>query len=516
MRYDAGFYVELEVSAGVWADITEDVLDSAATASYGIRGNGPSERIAGTGQMFFELNNSQSNSAGMIGYYSPGRYGSRPGFTEGARVRARFRYGGEDWYKFLGRIPKGGIKAAAGIWDSRRVTVEVRDWMEQAATYEIRGQAVQTGLRADQALQVLIEEMPEKLQPENLSLEVGQDSFETVFDKAKAGSVLMSEAARLVASELGYLYIKRNQTDGETLVMENRFTRYLKTRTEIPNGSGTSVYDSDFEELRDLQAEYGQQLYNRVRGRVYPRTVDVTVRTLAQLQSSLFVAAGASETVQISYRDPDNKATNVSGINMEPPAAEDWSFNLYKNGEGTDLSGDLSVSAVYNASYVEVTFTNHGAQGGYVTQYQARGYGIYTYDTVEQVVENESVEILGPEVLNLDMPYQVDPIKAKVFSAYYLNEYGSGFAGFQWVELVANVSDKHMMAFLTIEPGDRIGLREAVTGVEHDFFVNGCEWSVQTGIIRFRWYVARTSDSADNWAKYDESVYDDAAEGYAI
>jgi hypothetical protein len=195
--------------------------------------------------------------------------------------------------------------------------------------------------------------------------------------------------------------------------------------------------------------------------------------------------------------------------------SSDYSFNQYKNGSGPDLSSDLDVSPAYYNSYVEVTFTNNGVIGGYVIQYEAWGYGIYAYDTVEHTAENGTVD-LGAETLELDMPYQVDPIKAVVFSEYFLNEYGEPFAGVQWVEFVANISDKNMLAFLEIEPGMRIGLIEAVSGIEHDFYVNGCEWSTQTNIIRFRWYVSRTSDSSDNWARYDESVYDDAAEGYAI
>jgi hypothetical protein len=359
-------------------------------------------------------------------------------------------------------------------------------------------------------MDVLIDDMPTDLQPENRSFDTGQDVFETVFDQAKAGSVLMSEAARLVASELGYLYVKRNQTDGETLVLENRFTRYLRERETI-GGS----YDAVFDQCADIYPEYGQQTYNRVRGRVYPRNVDSEPRILAQLQSPLYVNAGESITFRISYRDPDNKTSNVTSIDMLELTSSDYSFNQYKNGSGPDLSSDLDVSPAYYNSYVEVTFTNNGVIGGYVIQYEAWGYGIYAYDTVEHTAENGTVD-LGAETLELDMPYQVDPIKAVVFSEYFLNEYGEPFAGVQWVEFVANISDKNMLAFLEIEPGMRIGLIEAVSGIEHDFYVNGCEWSTQTNIIRFRWYVSRTSDSSDNWARYDESVYDDAAEGYAI
>lgn len=537
MRVDAGFALQAEFSPGVWTDITEDVIDSDCKASYGIKGNDPSARIAGTGQMFFELNNSHSNSAATLGYYSPGTYACREGFTGGLRVRAKFSYAGKDYYKFLGRIPKDGIKVEPGVWDSRRVSVECRDWMEHAAMYEIRGQEVASRLRADQALAMLISEMP--IQPENMQFAAGQDVFETVFDKAKAGTVFMSEANRLVSSEPGYLYIKRNQTDGETLVFENRFSRYLRERDVIPVSPAFSrllatedmvpittedgiqiildeVYDADFTDFKNLVPEYGGQIYNRVRGRVYPRFADSSPRVLARLQTPTFLVPGATVTIQIPFRDPDNRTTNVAGFGMQPAVADvDYFFNTAKDGSGFSITDDLKVEPSYSSSYVLVKFTNQGVVEGYVIDYQAVGYGVYTYDTVDFIAENESVA-LGAETLDLDMAYQVDPIKAMVFSQYYLNEYGEAFAGLQWVELTANVSDKHMQAFLNIEPGARVGLAEEVSGISHDFFVNGCEWDTKTDVITFRWYVSRTSDMSDDWARYDMSVYDDPAEGYAI
>lgn len=538
-RVDAAFALEAELAPDVWVDITEDVIDSEAKASYGIKGNDPNQRMAGTGQLFFELNNSHSNSTGTLGYYSPGRYACREGFAGGMRVRARFTYEGKTYYKFLGRVPKNGIRAEAGLWDGRRTGVEVRDWMEYAASYEIRGREVQTGLRADQALQVLIGDLPLPLRPQNTAFSSGQDAFETVFDKAKAGTVLMSEAAKLVASEPGYLYVKRDQTHGETLVFENRFDRFLREKREIQRSlayarnlctedgvlllteDGQQIviddtYEADFEDFRDVQPEFGGQVYNRVHGRVYPRYADTTPQVLARLQSPIFLAAGASVTVQIPYRDPNNKALNVAGFNMQPPEeGTDYTFNSLKDGSGADLTSDLGVSPAYGSSEVYTTFSNNGLVDGWVLAYQAVGYGLYAYDTVSYVAEDATVEF-GAETLELDMPYQVDPIKAQVFSQFYLDEYGQAVGGFQWVDLTANVSDKHMRAFLTKEPGDRVGLREAVTGVVHDFYINGCEWAHQTEVIHFRWYVMRTSDMAVNWARYDMSVYDDASEGYAI
>ena len=52
-------------SAGAWTDVTTDVLtDPALRASYGIRGAGPTDRVASTGVLNFALDNGQTNSIG--------------------------------------------------------------------------------------------------------------------------------------------------------------------------------------------------------------------------------------------------------------------------------------------------------------------------------------------------------------------------------------------------------------------------------------------------------------------
>ena len=77
----AAVKVEMKLAGvdGVYTDVSADVL-SDLTATYGISGGGPTDRVASTGSMQFQLNNSASNSAGLVGYYSLGHANARSGF----------------------------------------------------------------------------------------------------------------------------------------------------------------------------------------------------------------------------------------------------------------------------------------------------------------------------------------------------------------------------------------------------------------------------------------------------
>ena len=50
MSFYAEIRIELQLSAGVWTDVSADVLDGISGSS-GIAGNGPRDRVASTGKV---------------------------------------------------------------------------------------------------------------------------------------------------------------------------------------------------------------------------------------------------------------------------------------------------------------------------------------------------------------------------------------------------------------------------------------------------------------------------------
>ena len=73
-------------TAGAWSDVTADVQYPIRSAG-GMMGNTLGDRVASTGVLSFNLNNSTSNSSGTMGYYSPGGSGVRAGFAPGIPTR---------------------------------------------------------------------------------------------------------------------------------------------------------------------------------------------------------------------------------------------------------------------------------------------------------------------------------------------------------------------------------------------------------------------------------------------
>lgn len=74
-----------------WKDITSDVmLDNPIRWKQGICSNDVRDRVAQTGTMMFELDNSSDNSAKLAGYYSPGHSDALTGFDIGCRLRWQY------------------------------------------------------------------------------------------------------------------------------------------------------------------------------------------------------------------------------------------------------------------------------------------------------------------------------------------------------------------------------------------------------------------------------------------
>jgi hypothetical protein len=85
------YAVEAKFDGINWTDITADVIDTISW-KYGILGSGPLDRIGDPGEMSIKLNNTETNSGGVTGYYTPGHPLCRVGFTVGLPVRLTATY----------------------------------------------------------------------------------------------------------------------------------------------------------------------------------------------------------------------------------------------------------------------------------------------------------------------------------------------------------------------------------------------------------------------------------------
>lgn len=497
---------------GAWEDITHDVILSQE-CKYGIQGNSQVDRVASTGILKFTLRNDSSSLGGIEGYYSPNVSGAKSGWRIGIPVRLVILYDGQTFYKFYGHITK--IDLMSGQYGIRRVNVEASDWMDYAATHPLILPEIAYDKRIEEVVDLILDNMP--VQPLNKSFSVGENTFPTVFDTVRDNTKALSEFTKLALSEPGYIYIRRNRTDGETLVVESKYTRNTDSElTKVPISKansgflvletgdyllledGSRIYldeitEIDFDNnMLSLETQYGSNLVNRVSVKAYPRKVDSAATTvLFSLNTAISLSAGETKTFRGTYRDPSGGANKVSGKDMvAPEATTDYLFNSKADGTGTNLTANLSVTAVYGSEGVEYTLTNNGS-AGYVTKLQARGKGIYIYDPIQYISEDTtSINSYGYMPLTVEMKYQDNPYEAITVADTILQQDKDPRTVVDTINLFANYNELLMFAFLYLDIGDLIHVKENQTGIDNFYYIQAVEFSIQAGgVIKYSWTV---------------------------
>lgn len=505
--------VELELlgRGNGWTDISADVL-TPLRITYGIQGAGPTDRTASSGTCRFELDNSTANSAGRLGYYSPGNGNARTGFTLGIRVRvALLDPATSTWHtKFLGSIAT--ITPAPGAYGPRRVVVEATDWLDEAARSTVAGLTTQINKRSDEIIDLLIGNVPRA--PEADSIATGRDTYAYALDTARDDrpNAVLQELARVTASELGYFYQKG---DG-TVVFEARFDRV--------NTTDAVTLDNDMQAL-EVTSSRGD-LLTRVQVVTHPRTVDTGTVVLYQLKTVTEVPVDGTLTLLGPYTDPNNRASRVGGTAMVTPVATtDYLMNSQADGLGSNLTGSFSVTANLGGNGVRWSIVNTSGQVGYITKLQARGKGVYDYEnTVAEAEDPTLAAEYGEQVVTLDLPYQSDPAVGLDAALYLLKLYGPqeigvwslGTAGSSELGITTQLSyfARSSVGTVRVAPrtaalqtqilardiGDRIALRETVTGVASSYYIQAINLDVQApGIATATWTLA-PADTQVYWA----------------
>lgn len=498
---------EMIFAGETWTDITNDVLVSPGTRwTKGIISNAPAARVANTGKLTLYLDNSESNSATQLGYYSPGNANVRSGFSTGIRYRLTFTKEGLDYIKFYGRIDD--IDPQPGTLYSRRTKVLILDYMGMATKHTLSLLSFTTSKRLDEVMPLITANGA--FEPLATNYATGISTFPTVFDTTRNTTKMVSEFQKLAMSEQAYIYVKANGTFGETLTNENRNTRSGSTNTALPlsiaesdvllmeTGDNLLLETGDNILLNQTQSasfgstmlpksiiSWGKQVFNQIRGNSFPREVGSGNEVLFTLQTVVSLAVGeVSDSVRISYRDPGGSPAKVNGKNMVTPvAATDYTANTQEGGGGTDLTSDLSVSITFGTEGAEYTLTNNSASVMYVTLFQLRGIKILIFDPTTVIAEDtvsQAVHGINPLVLN--QQYQDDPVVAQEFISANLIRYKDPALTAEKLFFNTANNSMNMFGFLILaEPGERGEFIETLSGLSGDWFINGYEAAIIAG-----------------------------------
>lgn len=517
--------IEIQFSAGVWSDVTDDVIVAdTVRCDTGFIDNGPTDRVARTGNLTFSLDNSTNNSAGLAGYYSPGHGNVRAGFEVGVPVRLCVSFEGITKTKFYGRIAKDGITPDTGPYDKRRTRVVAVDYMNQLSTHELFLPAYTTNKRMDEIMPLITGNMP--LAPLSTSYDTGVETFTSVFDTVTSKTSALSEVQKLALSEWGYCYISHSSDYDEILRFENQNARDEASYAVIPESVDESGYllmengDYLLQENGDklildvsrptdffidssigAKVSYGKHLANQITVTSYPRAYDASATVLYSLPSAISLAAGTTRTLVANFTDPNNKAVQVAGKTMESPAATtDYLMNSSAEGTATNLTANLSVSVTYGANAGSYALENTGTTDGYITKLQARGIGIYLYDPIEYVaVGTASQANLGLHTLDVEMTYQDNPTQAERIGGFLAADALSPMYEMESYPFYANKNGSHMMAFVFLEIGQKIQIIETQSGFNKDIFIDGISFEIHPNSIVKCTYKTRFASSLVGW-----------------
>lgn len=511
-----------------WVDFSDDTVGNI-TGGYGIEGNGAPDRIASPGELTFTMNNSESNSAGKVGYYSPGHVNCRPGFAPGLEVRIVFTLDLIPIQKYIGKIPSDGINVTPGMYKERTTSVTVRDWMWQAVIHPISGFPIATNKNIMEAIALYLENIP--IQPPGVvDYRTGESIFSYVGDTLTSRTTAMAEFGKMIQSELGYLYLTRNG-----LRVEGRLTRneektvldeYPQSRAELGmlinedgdflvDETGSRILCSDstsaiFENAQTgMVSSFGNNFYNSIKFTMYPRRVDpVATTVLFNLQSPMAIGAGETVILSGSYKDPSGVAQYVSGLDLVTPVANTH-YKCYanKDGTGADLTANLTLTSVLGAGDFKYTFTNNGA-AGYITLAKVVGRGVYTDIPAEYYLEDAaSILEYGDYPLTIEMRYQDDPSQAARWAQTFLFQHKNLVSSVDSVSFTANASGPLLNAFLYLEPGDRIRFKEDVTAIHGDFFIHAVHFTIKPGnIVDFSWVLRSAGLDTFNFVKWTQDT----------
>jgi hypothetical protein len=525
-------------TAGAWTDITEDIVRSTPiTCTYGIQDSSPLARVASTGTFNFVLDNSELNSAGLVGYYSPGHTNCRSGFKSGITVRFSVIFGDVTYPKFYGRIPATGIQIIPGSNKERQTMVEVRDFMEQCAIHEIDSPDFVQSKTAAELIQLILAE--QSIQPLATEYNTCEDTFFSAFENQNEKLNCLVEISKACTSEFGYAYVRHDVDNYEKFVVEGRKTRTGITSSKVITVANPILMcdyllkeDGGRFQLEDESGYIKLDCSTTGTASYVNSQYDAVIQNGNDLYNSIEVnsinkSIGTAEPVKIwasSYTDKINKllniatidgtayfvgslalsgeysvpsASNIKSIGLVSPVAP-TDFTIGTNADyyssmfvsdigGSSVVGTLNIKAMRTAGTAETYWAS-------ITKLQVRGTPLFQEDISQNFNGTVSIDSFGKSTLTIDMPHQSGTSIPASIAETLLTQYQDPETRTENVLFYANKDINIFSAFLVLDIGDRFTYQETVSGINEDYFINGVTFEIYANnVIKFGYKTKQAS-----------------------
>jgi hypothetical protein len=263
----------------------------------------------------------------------------------------------QDWsetplyFKFSGRIK--GLEPDTGRFSNNEVRLTAMDWFDDAAVFKVRNIPTQVAVTLDQALYNVVSYSPS--QPQGIALSQGADTLPFTTYDTRQGTTVLAEIAKLVASELGYAYMRGTVNSegvhGMAMACEGRHDRLTNTTAAF---ALTDDATSDVMRVLSLDQTI-DDLKNSVEVVTHPADVDTDNVVVTSLPTATVLSVSPNGTFiyTAKYLDSDN-AFRVVGVQsiVAPVRNTDFVINTSPTGTGTDISND------FRATLLSVFSTN--------------------------------------------------------------------------------------------------------------------------------------------------------------
>ncbi len=526
----ADYSLSAQLSVGVWTDITADVV-GRIFFSGGIPRNGPVDFLAMTGTLRFTVKNAS-------GQYSPNGGSALSGWKKGTKIKLEFTYDGQPYTRFYGAISDFDFDAS-GPRTRGKVTVTVVDWLDRAAKFPMNYPAIQLEQRADQIVQTIIRAMPTA--PLATSLAAGVNTFPVVFDTVTDFTYALTEFNKICLSELCYLYLRRDRTYGETLVLENANTRVNAMVKTIPlistscgfllleNGDHLLLETGDkllldeaesftaYDDALSYETSYGDNVINDIRFRYVPRRYMAYSSNLDICWSTSISPGGGSSspydfvledsieagetkviTMPWGYSNrtgdavaPQTYFKNVGGgskclISQPFPTAFLQKSMFSDNNASTPVADVTINSLVCYMDRFTASLTNSTGAKGYLLMYLTLMSGsariIVDPDTQAPAIQDAtSIAENDYQPLQFDQVYQIAATAGTTFANNVLTAEKNPRTVLNRINYNANRSAHYMMAFLNLDIGDMFPARDTNKGIDANFFIQDFKFTIDPG-----------------------------------
>ena len=201
--------------------------------------------------------------------------------------------------------------------------------------------------------------------------------------------------------------------------------------------------------------------------------------SIGKAQGTLYMFMGLDELYIDKGRCLHTEEFEPPKINVSHLYTGDYWLNTAIDQSGTDNSSDLTVGARYTSNSVYYTVTNNNASAGFF-YVQARGRGVYPYNPIDDVKENESSQQdYGVRETRIQQRYQQNLAAGSSWITDIITDEAAPRTRLKSISFNANRDSTRMARYLQCDVGDLIKVDLTDPGISGYYYIQSVTKSVK-------------------------------------